>query len=513
MKRNAVAWVALVVSTAALVSSRGLTRPVPAAPEIPAEAQKTAKALSQAFEAVADFVKPSVVQINIERRVGARSSTPGRNLPFRGTPPGTMPKDLEDLLKRFLEPGGQFEQEQFSFKTEGTGSGFVYDDKGHILTNHHVVEGANKITVTFFDGVEVPAKVVGTDEATDVAVIRVDNTRYRPVVKGDSNKLKVGELVMAIGSPFNLSQSVTAGIVSATERNNVQINEYEAFIQTDAAVNPGNSGGPLVDMDGRVVGINAAIATSTRANAGVGFSIPIALASGIADKLIKDGKINYARIGVTIQPMTPALAEQFGVDPKTRGVLVNTVVPDSPAEKAGLQPGDVITSFNDEPVLSAPSFRMRVATSDVGKTFRLSYVRNGKPHEASVVLASATEVESRLAGRDRPQRGGRSQAPRATVNEYGLGVQDLTPELASQFGYPEDTQGLVVTSVKEGSPAEAAGLETGDLITRVVKDHRPQPVPNLKSFQDLASQSEKLTVFVKSAKNPGQFVTLSKDKK
>jgi serine protease Do len=506
--------VALVVSGAALVSSRGLTRPVPAAAEIPAEAQKTAKALSQAFEAVADFVKPSVVQINIERRIGARSNTPGRGLPFRGNPPGNLPKDLEDFLKRFFdEQSRPFEREQFRFKTEGTGSGFVYDDKGHILTNHHVVEGANKITVTFADGVELPAKVVGSDEATDVAVIRVDNTHYRPLPKGDSSKLKVGELVMAIGSPFNLSQSVTAGIVSATERNDVQINEYEAFIQTDAAVNPGNSGGPLVDMDGRVVGINSAIATSTRANAGVGFAIPIAMASNIADKLIKDGKINYARLGVQIQPITPALAEQFGVDPKTKGVLVNMVVPDSPAEKAGLQPGDVITSFNGEPVLSVPSFRMKVASSDVGKTSRLTYVRNGKPREASVVLASATEVESRLAGRDRSQGGGRSQTPKATVNEFGLGVQDLTPELASQFGYPEDTQGLVVTSVKEGSPAEAAGLETGDLITRVLKDHRVQPAPSLKSFQELAGRSDKLTLFVKSAKNPGQFVTLSKEKK
>jgi serine protease Do len=313
MKRNVVAWVAIAMSAAALVSSRNLTRPLPAAQEIPAEGQKYAKELSLAFEAVADFVKPSVVQISIERRGGVlRRSTPGRRgLPQPGpnSPPGNLnPKDLDELMKqfrRFFPDSEDFDFENQQFVEQGTGSGFVYDDQGHILTNNHVVQGAGKILVTFHDGETAQATVVGTDPETDVAVIKVDRTDYRPVLRGRSKDLRVGEWVLAFGSPFGLKQTVTAGIVSATERNDVGINDYEAFIQTDAAINPGNSGGPLVNMDGRVVGINSAIATSTRSNAGVGFTIPIDMAAQLADSLIKNGKVQRARLGIILQPLTP----------------------------------------------------------------------------------------------------------------------------------------------------------------------------------------------------------------
>src|SRR5512135_752770 len=287
MKRNAVAWVALVVSTAALVSSRGLTHRLSAAPAVPAESQKAARALSDAFIGVAEFVKPSVVQISVELKGGViRIPGRGRGMPFPGPdgPRGQTPKDLEEMLKqfkRFFGPDFDFEKEQFGPKAQGIGSGFVYDDKGHILTNNHVVEGAGKITVTFSDGVEARATVVGTDPQSDVAVIKVENTNYRPLPKGSSSKLRVGELVMAIGSPFGLSQTVTKGIISATERNDVGINEYESFLQTDAAINPGNSGGPLVDLEGRVVGVNSAIVTGGRGNDGVGFAIPIDLAANV----------------------------------------------------------------------------------------------------------------------------------------------------------------------------------------------------------------------------------------
>jgi len=259
MKRNAVAWVALVVSAAALVSSRGVTRQLPAAPKVPAESQKAAHALSEAFGAVAEFVKPSVVQISVERKGGGAPALRGRRSPFPGLPgpngPQNLdPKELEEMLRRFFGPGVRPEREQFGRQSEGIGSGFVYDDRGHILTNNHVVENAGKITVTFYDGVEVTAKVVGTDPQTDVAVIKVDKTDYRPLSQGLSGKLKVGELVMAIGSPYHLEQSVTTGIISATDRNSVGINDYESFIQTDAAINPGNSGGPLSTWTARSSG-------------------------------------------------------------------------------------------------------------------------------------------------------------------------------------------------------------------------------------------------------------------
>ena len=229
------------------------------------------------------------------------------------------------MLKRFFGPDVPPEHQQFGGRGTGTGSGFVYDSRGHIVTNNHVVDGAEKITVAFHDGTEATATVVGTDSKADIAVIKVDNTTYPPLPKGDSSKLKVGELVMAVGSPFELSQSVTTGIISATERNNVGINEYESFLQTDAPINPGNSGGPLVNMSGEVIGVNSAIVTGGRGNDGIGFAVPIDMAANVADQLIKDGKVHRARIGIRLGPLTPVLAKQLGLAPNEKGILVEDV--------------------------------------------------------------------------------------------------------------------------------------------------------------------------------------------
>ena len=277
---------------------------------------------------------------------------------------------------------------------------------------------------------------------------------------------------MAVGSPFGLSQSVTAGIISATERNVVGINKYESFLQTDAAINPGNSGGPLVDMQGRVVGINSAIVTGSRGNDGVGFAIPIDMADTIADKLIKDGKVSYARVGIKLGPLTPALAKQFGLDPKTKGVLADEVLPGSPADKAGLKAGDVITSFNGKPVLSVPTFRLSVAASDVGKPFSMTYFREGKEQTTTVTPAAATQVlfAQEREGAESPEAA-KAEPPKAEIKDFGLEVQPLTPELAGQFGLDKESKGLLISSVKEGSPAEAAGLEEG------IGHHQGRPGP------------------------------------
>jgi len=522
MKRNAVAWVALVVAVAGLVSSRGLTRPIPAAPSIPAEGQKAARALSEAFEAVADFVKPSVVQISVTRKAGSGlrviPGPGGRRMPFPG-PNGTPLdpkdfKDFEEMLKRFFGPEFRNEKEQFGGQlAEGTGSGFVYDDRGHILTNNHVVENAGKITVTFHDGTEASATVVGTDRDTDVAVIKVDNTTYRPLPRGASSKLRVGELVMAVGSPFGLSQTVTTGIISATERNDVQINSYESFLQTDAAINPGNSGGPLVNMDGQVIGINSAIVTGSRGNDGVGFTIPIDMASNVADKLIKDGKVSRARIGIQLGVLTPVMAKQFGLDPKTKGVLSQEILPGSPADKAGLKAGDVLTSFNGQPVASVPSFRLNVAASDVGKSYKVTYFRNGEERTTSIVPAPADKVVFEQERETTSEPETRSETgSKASIDDFGLEVQPLTAELARPFGLPSDLHGLLINSVKEGSPAEAAGLEEGQVITKVVVDKKLQAIKTAKEFKDLAGKSDELALYVQSSKTPGRFVTLSKKK-
>jgi len=520
MKRNAVAWAALIVSGAALVSSSGLLRPMPAAPSIPAESQKSARALSDAFAAVAEYVKPSVVQISIQRKAGATSRRfggPNRRMPFPFPPGGRNldPKDLEEMLKKFFGPDGIHpEKEQFGAQRgEGTGSGFVYDDKGHILTNNHVVESAGKITVTFYDGTEAAATVVGADPQSDVAVIKVENTSYRPLPKGTSGKLRVGDLVMAVGSPFGLSQTVTTGIISATERNDVHINEYESFLQTDAAINPGNSGGPLVDMNGQVVGVNSAIVTGSHGNDGVGFAIPIDMATQLADKLIKDGKVSRARIGIILEPLTPAMARQLGLDPKTRGVIVGQVLKDSPAEKAGLKTGDVITNFRGNTVQSVPTFRLSVAASDAGSPFELTYIREGKEHTTKVVPAPAEAV---VFEREQPTEtekpAPRRETSKAEIKGFGLEVQPLTSDLVRSFGL-KTNEGVLVSAVKESSPAEAAGIEQGNIITKVVIDKVIQPVKSVKEFEELADKSDELAVYVQAADQPGHFVTLSKAKK
>jgi serine protease Do len=417
------------------------------------------------------------------------------------------------MLRKFFGPEGNPEKEQFGFRNQGVGSGFVYDNRGHILTNNHVVENAEKITVAFYDGVEAPAKVVGTDKQTDVAVIKVDNTSYPALPKGDSAKLKVGELVMAVGSPFELSQSVTTGIISALERNAVGINEYESFIQTDAPINRGNSGGPLVNMNGEVIGINSAIVSGSTGNDGIGFAIPMKLANSVAEMLIKDGKVHYARIGIALAPLTPALARQLGMDENTKGVLVGDVVPGSPADKAGLKQGDVITSFAGEKVQDRSSFRLKVATSEVSKTYEIGYVRDGQKRSASIVPAPADKVVFEIEQGEAKERSSEKAEPAKTaISAFGLEVQSLTAELAKPLGLPTGLKGVVVSSVKEGSPAAEAGIQEGDVITKVVRSRRIQPLTSVQEFQDLASKADELALYVQSGKL-GRFVTLSKNAK
>ena len=519
MKRNPVAWVAILVSTAALVSSSGVLRRVPAAPNVSPESQKTVQALSQAFESVADFVRPSVVQISVQKKAGRLPNL--RGFPFPG-PGGRNPnpnspkdlKDLEEMLKRFFGPDGAPEREQFGGRGQGTGSGFVYDNHGHILTNNHVVESAEKITVAFHDGTEAIATVVGTDAKADVAVIKVENTSYPPLPRGDSGKLRVGELVMAVGSPFELSQSVTTGIISATERNEVGINEYESFLQTDAPINPGNSGGPLVNMSGEVIGVNSAIVTGGRGNDGIGFAVPIDMAANVADQLIKDGKVHRARIGIKLGVLTPVLAKQLGLEPGAKGILVDDVVPGSPAEKAGLKQGDVIVGFAGEKVTNRPTFRLKVASSPAGKSYEIDYFREGKRQSTTITPAPAENVVFDLERETGQERESKSAEPAKTaINDFGFDVQPLTTELAKSLDLPAGIKGLLVSEVKEGSSADAEGIKQGDVITKVVRDRKIQPLSTVKEFQDLASKTDELSFYVQSGKDVGRFVTLSKTKK
>jgi serine protease Do len=505
-----VAWAALVVGSAALVSSSGLLRTIPAAPRVSEEGQRTAKALSQAFNAVAEFARPSVVQISVEKKLGKGMNFPNMRrfqMPRRGTP-GDPGQEFEDMLRRFFNPDGLPQKEQFNFKAAGVGSGFVYDDKGHIVTNNHVVENAEKISVTFYDGVEAKATIVGTDKRSDVAVIKVDNTSYPSLPKGDSGKLKVGDLVMAVGSPFGFSQSVTSGIISALERNSVDVNEYESFIQTDAPINRGNSGGPLLDMNGAVIGVNAMIVSGSQGNDGIGFAIPINQASNVANMLIKDGKVHYARIGVALEILKPGLARQFGLSESTKGVLVADVVPGSPAAKAGLKQGDVIVGFAGAQVVDPSTFKMKVANSEIAKPYDIVYLREGVKHTATIVPVAYDSVKFALEG----DAAAPEESAKADVSGFGLEVQELTSDLAKSLNVATEVKGLLVSSVKEDSPAEAAGIQAGDVITKVVRDRKPQPVTRVKDFESFTSKASEIAICVQRGK-ASRFLTLSKGEK
>ena len=461
MKRNAVAWAALVVSVAALAGSRFSAKPVQAVQDIPADGQKAARALSDAFGAVADYARPSVVQISVQKEAeGNRGRTR---------------------------------------MAQGTGSGFVYDDKGDILTNNHVVDDAGTITVTFHDGETLPAKVVGTDPDADVAVIRVDTTAYRPLPTGQSAKLRVGEWVMAIGSPFGLDQTVTAGIISATERGTVGINKYESFLQTDCAINPGNSGGPLVDMNGRVVGINSAIATNTRSSAGVGFAIPIDMARVLADKLIKDGKVSRARVGLILdpEPITPSVAKRLGLKAKTHGVLVASVAEGGPGEKSGLRKGDLIYEFDGHPINTMSNFRNLVSASDAGKSYGMKFFREGKPSEVQVTPALEKDVKFAF-------------ERTIAIRDLGIALTAVSADEASLLGYPEGEAGLLVDIVAEDGPAGRAGISKGDLIVGAVKGRKVVTVETVEDLVAVAVGQDGLVVSVRAAGEPNAEPKLRK---
>ena len=365
-----------------------------------------------------------------------------------------------------------------------------------------MVDGADKITVTFHDGTEATAKVVGTDPKSDVAVIKVENTHYRPLPRGSSSKLKVGELVMAVGSPFGLSQTVTTGIISATERNELGINgenSYESFLQTDAAINPGNSGGPLVDMNGGSSGSTRRSSPAAGATTASASRSRSTWRRNIADKLIKDGKVSRAGIGIALEPLTPALAKQLGLDPKIKGVVVDEVVPGQPGRQGGAEARRRDHRVQREPVASLPAFRLNVAASDIGKSYELTYYREGKEQTTTITPAPTREgrlphdQETRVArpsGNRSPSRQDRDQRLRpgspAADARAGQVVRPL--ERASR--------GCSSARSRRGAPPRPRGSRRAMVITKVVRDRKIQPIKSVKEFQDLTGKADEIAVFV-----------------
>ena len=431
-----------------------------------AEEQKGAKILREQgkqFSRIAGNTKGSVVSIRVEKTIAAGSGTDPR--PFND------PFDLfsDDFFERFFRDRTP-RQPQRKFRQQGQGSGFIVSEDGYILTNNHVVGKADTITVQLADGKEFKAEVIGTDPQTDVAVIKIDKDGLPVLDLGSSGDLRVGEWVMAVGNPFGLSHTVTVGVVSAKGRSSVGIIDYEDFIQTDAAINPGNSGGPLVNLDGKVVGINTAIFSRSGGYMGIGFAIPMDMAKKIYKQLIDKGTISRGFLGVVIQDVTSDLAESFGLE-KSGGVLVAQVNEDSPAEKAGIKPGDVIIGFDGKDVKKMGPFRNRVSLSAPGSEHTVTVMRNGKERNLTVTLGQLGS--GKTAG-----------TQRETGETLGLSVQNLNDTLARKFGYENET-GVVITGVKPGSKAAAAGLSPGTLIKEVNKE----PVDTVGEFRRKVSAS------------------------
>jgi serine protease Do len=410
------------------------------------------------FNELAEKVRTGVVNIQVVKKI--------KNIDFgfrhfSGTPFGEK-NPFGDFFGPFSE-----ENPPKGFEQRGVGSGFVMNRDGYILTNNHVVEDADQIKVKFANGREYDGKIVGRDPKTDLALIKIKGSSdLQPLNLGNSDDLKVGSWVVAVGSPFGLEQTVTAGIVSAKGRV-IGSGPYDNFIQTDASINPGNSGGPLINMKGEVVGINTAIIASGQ---GIGFAIPINMAKEIAPQLQEKGHVTRGWLGVSIQEVTPGLAKSFNLKEK-KGALVAQVISGSPAEKAGIEQGDIIVEFDGKEVNDSKDLPRMVASTPVGKAVTIKLIRNGKFLDRQMKVG---EMEEKVEVAEAPSH-----------KSLGITVQNLTPEIARGLGLKKDT-GVVVTRVESGSPAADAGIQTGDVVHEVNR----KPVKNVEDFVQKVDQAK-----------------------
>jgi serine protease Do len=416
---------------------------------------RTVEALSKFSEAMVELVasvRPSVVNISTTRIIRRHGGGGGMfDDPFFRKFFG------EEFFRQFERPRTE--------KRASLGSGVIVDPRGYILTNNHVIKDAEEIKVTLSDNSEHEGKVIGTDPKTDLAVIKIDANGLNAVKWGDSDELKVGEIVVAVGSPYGLAETVTSGIVSAKGRANVRIADYEDFIQTDAAINPGNSGGPLINIRGRLVGINTAIFSTSGGYQGIGFSIPSNMARVVMESLVKEGKVVRGWLGVTIQPVTGELAGKFGLEDE-KGALVSDVVEGSPADKAGVKRGDIIVGYRGKEVGDPTALRNDVAATPPATKAELKVVRDGKEKALKVVIGELPEDFPAVTG-------GPENALR------GVQVQDMTPEIRKSLGVSEKLKGVVVTFAPEGM-----GLKRGDVIVEIDK----KPVEDVEGYNKVVSE-------------------------
>jgi serine protease Do len=437
---------------------------------------------SKAFTAVAKKAIPAVVFIKVEggMQAGQEEFGDGYQNPydpfgedffnrFFGTPPRRSPKPQPQLSQ---------------------GSGFLVTADGYIMTNAHVVKGADHITVVLNDGRELDASLVGADPHTDIAIIKVEGKNFPYLTLGNADEMEIGEWVIAIGSPFQLEASLTVGVISAKGRQNLKITDLEDFIQTDAAINPGNSGGPLLNLDSEVIGINTAIVSRSGGYMGIGFAIPSNMAKNVMTQIIDKGSVTRGFLGVSLQPIDKDLADAFGLD-KVEGALVSDVVKDSPADLGGIKQGDIILEYNNTSIKSLGTFRNDISMMDPGSTLKLKINRKGQIVNLSIKLGTASD--------NAPVTGGHAQ-------KLGIEVDALTPEMAKQLGYNKGDEGVVITKVKPGSPAATIGLRPGNLIMGI--NHKK--IASVNDFNDAlndASSKKRILMLVRQG-NQTRFYSM-----
>jgi len=386
-------------------------------------------------------------------------------------------------------------------KQHGMGSGVVVTKDGYLLTNNHVVDNADEVKVALQDGREFTAKVVGRDPKSDVAVIKIDAKDLPAVSMADSDKVEVGDIVLAVGNPFGIGQTVTTGIVSATGRGGAIGLDYEDFIQTDAAINPGNSGGALVDGEGRLIGINTAILSRSGGNQGIGFAIPVNLARDVMESLVKDGHVTRGYLGVMIQDLTPALAKEFKLK-DSNGALVGDVTPRSPAEKAGLKNGDIIIEFNGKKVTDSRHLKLEVARVKPGESVPLKVLRDGSTKTLNVAVKEMPGSESVAKG-DRPN----NPDDNGTLN--GVTVGDLDARARQEYDLPANVRGVVVTEVQPDSAAAEAGLKPGDVIQEINR----QPVRSAEEAVRMTEKTDSKRTLLRVWRNGGsRYVVVDESK-
>ena len=414
------------------------------------------------YAPVVDQVMPAVVTIRVEKKA--------QRIPTDAQLP-------DDMLRRFFGPGAQMPRQPRGVE-RGLGSGVIVTNDGYILTNNHVVEGASDVQVELPDRRTFTAKVIGTDAPTDLAVVKVDATSLPTLTLGDSDRVQVGDVVLAVGNPLNLGETVTSGIISAKGRQtDLGGDGYENFLQTDAAINHGNSGGALVNTNGQLIGINSQIVSPSDGNIGIGFAIPSNMAKSVMDQLIKDGTVRRGMLGIKVQALTPDMATAMSL-PSARGAVVADVDEGSPAARAGVQQGDVITQFNGTPVSDSNQLRNMVASTAPGSKVSLDLLRRGKTEHVDATLG---ELKGAKAPNGRPSSDDSSDG-----GKYGMTVQPLTPDVADQLQLSRSTKGVVVADVDPDGIAAESGIAEGDVIEKV-NGQSVNTLDELKSALDNSS--------------------------